>query len=71
MRTTVLTLLLALSGCARYAPHDPSSYCLERVAKPVLRPASACEVLQGAPSPQCNWAVVVEIKWQCQRWSSW
>ena len=71
MRLTPLALMLILSGCARYAPHDPASYCLERVAKPVLRPASSCEVLQGAPNPHCNVALVVEIKWQCQRWSSW
>ncbi len=71
MRACAPLLLLALTSCARYAAHDPNSYCMQREAELRLRPATDCENPTNSHKPQCDWAMTLELHWKCKRWSSW
>lgn len=70
-RATSLLAALLLTGCARYARHDPGSHCLERQAELRLRPATDCEKQSSDPRPECKWAMTLELHWKCKKWSSW
>lgn len=71
VRPWLVLLAPFLLTCARYAPHDPHSYCQERQLEPRLRPVLKCSGAQDDPAECGKGGVVLEFHWTCKRWSSW